>query len=98
MTSERSPMGDGTKPSGISATDIIPGGKSCAKISQLMNASRRSVRKGFHHRSAMLAERRIMVKKGSAAKRMRGRCSVEWRTRHDSNVWPPTSEGDALSS
>jgi len=22
----------------------------------------------------------------------------EWRTRHDSNVWPPPSEGGALSS
>jgi len=24
--------------------------------------------------------------------------STNWRTRHDSNVWPPPSEGGALSS
>src|SRR4051812_32944667 len=39
MTSERSPMLDGSKSSGMSLMDVIPGGKFCTKISQLMNAS-----------------------------------------------------------
>src|SRR3984893_339043 len=55
MMSARSPMGDGTKSSEISAVDAMPAGKSCTKMSQLMNGPRSSSTKKGGGSSVSLA-------------------------------------------
>ena len=41
-------------------------------------------------------ERAVLA--GGSVTEPRSQMSTKWRTRHDSNVWPSPSEGDALSS
>ena len=41
-------------------------------------------------------ERAVLA--GRAGSESGSQMSTNWRTRHDSNVWPPPSEGGALSS
>jgi site-specific DNA recombinase len=46
--------------------------------------------------SKEVLERAVLASRSAA--QPRSQMSTKWRTRHDSNVWPSPSEGDALSS
>jgi hypothetical protein len=52
----------------------------------------------LHHVVPNLSEVVVGIGLGATGAKIADFFEKEWRTRHDSNVWPSPSEGDALSS